>query len=126
MFKQTVVTLLFFILIFLSSNQRVELFHDALASAQEVKTVEDAVAIVIDHRWPQRFSLHGNTVFGLCVQEGKAILTCAVFEAQNPNSFPQLLRELREACAKRCGDHAPKLSAILSPPPAREETIDSE
>jgi hypothetical protein len=78
-----------------------ESFRDAFASAQEVKTVEDAVGIVVEHRWPQRFALRGDTVFGLCARKGQVFLTHAIFEAPNPMLFPQLLHELRAVFRNR-------------------------
>ena len=76
-------------------------FRDVYAAASEVKSVDDALAVIVEHRWTQQFGLRGDTVFELLMKGGVVCLTRAIFEAPHPLWFSRLVRELRDACVTR-------------------------
>jgi hypothetical protein len=76
-------------------------FREVYAAAAEVKCVDDALAVIVEHRWSQKFGLGGDVVFWLCMQGGVVCLTCALFQAPQTLLFPRLVRALSDACIAR-------------------------
>lgn len=76
-------------------------FREVYAAAAEVKCVDDALAVIVEHRWSQKFGLGGDAVFWLCMQSGVVCLTCALFQEPHTLLFPRLVRALSDACRAR-------------------------